>query len=212
MTTSSTEPSGVRGGTRQRILDAARVLFSKGGYLSVSMNDIAKYVGITKAAIYHYFEGKDAIHEAVLDDVLSRLRAQVADALAQETAEGRLRRFIRNYLQFGMLENNLVNTIVAEFPPDGSAIRQRVTHFREELADQVQPIIEQNLSDETFKRAGDGRFVTSLFMSMMDGLLLECSLFNRATDTARVADYVVGALNPGNSTNKTGATSCKTPC
>jgi len=185
---------GVHRDTRQRILDTARRLFSDSGYLGVSMNDIARHLGITKAALYHHFKGKAAIYAAVLDDVFSGLRAQVADAVEQETAEGRLRRLIKNYLEFGLREKSLITIIVTKLPPDEPTIRQRVVHFREELADQVQPIVEQNLAKDGLARVGETRFVTSLLMWMMDGLLLECSLFEKMVDTAKVADHILGIL------------------
>lgn len=180
--------------TRQRILDTARRLFSDDGYLGVSMNDIARHLGITKAALYHHFKGKAAIYGAVLDDVFAGLRVKVAEALEQETAEGRLRRLIGNYIEFGLREKGLVNIIVTKLPPDAPAIRERVVHFREELAHQVQPIMEQNLANGDFGQAGDARFLTSVLMWMMDGLLMECSLFDRVVDAAKIADHILAVL------------------
>jgi AcrR family transcriptional regulator len=186
--------AGAHKDTRQRILDVARALFSEGGYLGVSMSEIAKCVGVTKGALYHHFEGKDAIYGAVLEDVFSRLSSQIADALEQKTAETRLRRLIDNYLRFGMHENNLINTIVTDLPPGDPVIRRRVVHFRQEVADQVQPIVEQNMAEAVVARVGDIRFATSLLMSMMDGLLLECSLFDTVPDTSKIADYLVAII------------------
>lgn len=179
----------VRGDTRRRILNTARRLFSDSGYLGVSMNDIAKHLGITKAALYHHFTGKASIYGAVLEEAFSGLSAQIANALEQETAEGRLRRLITNYLQFGIRERNLVNAIVTKLPSDASDTRVRVARFREELADQVQSIIEQNLV-----QVGDSRLVASLLMCMMDGLLLESSLFDKVVDASKVADEIMAIL------------------
>jgi len=184
----------VHADTRQRILDTARRLFSDDGYLGVSMNDIARHLGITKAALYHHFKGKAAIYGAVLDDAFSGLRAQVAEALEQKSAEGRLRRLIGNYIEFGLREKSLVNIVVTKLPPDEPAIRERVVRFREELADQVRPIVEQNLVKGDFAQAGDARFMTSLLMWMMDGLLMECSLFDRVVDAAKIADHILAVL------------------
>lgn len=53
--------------TKQRILDTAANLFSSYGFGGTSIDDILTAVGITKGAFYHYFKGKDALCEAVLD-------------------------------------------------------------------------------------------------------------------------------------------------
>ena len=47
--------------TRERILETALELFAKKGYLGTSMSDIAAQLGITKAALYKHYAGKQAI-------------------------------------------------------------------------------------------------------------------------------------------------------
>ncbi|NOJ41319.1 TetR/AcrR family transcriptional regulator [Bradyrhizobium australiense] len=61
--------------TRQRILDAAYVLFRRRGYSRVSMDEIASAAAITKRTLYNHFESKDQLLAAVL-------KAQHALALA----------------------------------------------------------------------------------------------------------------------------------
>lgn len=64
--------------TRDRILDAALSLFAEKGYEATSMREIAEQLGITKAALYYHFDGKDAIVLALLADI----ETQVADLVA----------------------------------------------------------------------------------------------------------------------------------
>jgi AcrR family transcriptional regulator len=47
--------------TRERILDVAQELFTRQGYDKTSLRDIAARLGITKAALYYYFERKEDI-------------------------------------------------------------------------------------------------------------------------------------------------------
>jgi AcrR family transcriptional regulator len=60
---SSTRPPGAE--TRQRILVAAVELFSASGYAGTSIRDIADALGMTKAALYYHFAGKEEILQAV---------------------------------------------------------------------------------------------------------------------------------------------------
>jgi AcrR family transcriptional regulator len=53
--------------TRQRILDAAYVLFRRKGYARVSMDAIAAATTVTKRTIYYHFTSKDALLAAVLE-------------------------------------------------------------------------------------------------------------------------------------------------
>jgi AcrR family transcriptional regulator len=47
--------------TRQRILDVALDLFIAQGFDGTSLREIAEKLGVTKAALYYYFESKDDI-------------------------------------------------------------------------------------------------------------------------------------------------------
>jgi AcrR family transcriptional regulator len=66
----------------QEIITAARQLFSQKGYQATSIDEIARAVGVTKGSIYHHFENKEAILEAVAD----ALSAAVIDIVHQAAA------------------------------------------------------------------------------------------------------------------------------
>jgi TetR/AcrR family transcriptional regulator, biofilm operon repressor len=52
--------------TRQAILDAALALFAEKGYFGTSLRDVARAVGVRESALYNYFDGKEALFEALL--------------------------------------------------------------------------------------------------------------------------------------------------
>ena len=52
--------------TKQRILEKALELFSAKGYDSVSVDEIAKAVGIRAPSLYNHFPGKQAIFDAIV--------------------------------------------------------------------------------------------------------------------------------------------------
>ena len=56
--------------TKQRIRQAAHNLVMQYGIRSVSMDDIAAHLGMSKKTIYQYFKDKDELVEAVVDDII----------------------------------------------------------------------------------------------------------------------------------------------
>ncbi|WP_297610115.1 TetR/AcrR family transcriptional regulator [uncultured Sutterella sp.] len=56
-----------QGDSREAILNAAETRFAAAGIDGVSMREIAEDVGITKAALYYHFPGKDALWLAVCE-------------------------------------------------------------------------------------------------------------------------------------------------
>ena len=73
-------------GTKERILETALELFAQNGYLGTSMNDIAARLGITKAALYKHYAGKQEILKRIVErmDQMDKERAEAYEML--ETA------------------------------------------------------------------------------------------------------------------------------
>jgi AcrR family transcriptional regulator len=126
---------GVR--TRRAILDAAVDVFHGKGPNGASVDDIAEAAGISRAALYQYFESKDELF-------LELLRAAAADLLAvirrppelAPTAEGydSLYRWVAGLARAqGRYKTMYLQTTVVDSPP--SAVRQvSVAHTVEYLS------------------------------------------------------------------------------
>lgn len=61
----------IRQQTRQQIVDSAFELFANEGYSKTSIAAVAKKAEISKGLIYHYFESKKAILEAIFDQLVA---------------------------------------------------------------------------------------------------------------------------------------------
>ena len=62
----------VRGNTKQEILEVALDLFSVQGFEATSVSQIADAVGIRKASLYSHFQNKQAILDALVNEVLGQ--------------------------------------------------------------------------------------------------------------------------------------------
>jgi AcrR family transcriptional regulator len=65
--------------TRQRIVDAAYLLFYKTGVMRTSIDAIAMAAGITKRTLYQHFDSKAALIDAVLADQHSLMLARIQE-------------------------------------------------------------------------------------------------------------------------------------
>jgi AcrR family transcriptional regulator len=92
-------------GLREEILDAARTLFVKEGYESVSIRKIADKIEYAPGTIYLYFHDKAEILDRICEETFAKLLRKM-DAIEHDTAAplDKLRRGLRTYIQFG-LEN-----------------------------------------------------------------------------------------------------------
>ena len=89
--------------TRARLLDAGRRLFGERGYEATSIGAILGEAGVAKGALYHHFEDKQQLFDAVLDRTLAEIAGEVAEsARAGEDGLARLRTGCRKWLELAL--------------------------------------------------------------------------------------------------------------
>ena len=74
----------VRVETRRRILEAARETFSARGYHATSVADVVRASGLSKGGFYFYFPSKEAVFEALYDELADELYERVLAAASVE--------------------------------------------------------------------------------------------------------------------------------
>ena len=62
--------------TRHRILDEALTLFSEKGFANVFVSEIAERVGIKAPSLYKHYKSKQAIFDAIIDEMNHRFEQQ----------------------------------------------------------------------------------------------------------------------------------------
>jgi TetR/AcrR family acrAB operon transcriptional repressor len=76
---------------RNRILDAAMLVFRRHGFRRSSIEQAAEAAGLTRQALYHHFKSKEALFRAVIERLHENaLAAEIAAANATEKAGGGL--------------------------------------------------------------------------------------------------------------------------
>jgi len=88
---------------RQQILGAARELFAKEGYESVSMRRVAEKIEYSPTTIYLYFRDKEELVMAICEDMFQLLTKKLERALAgQSDPVVRIKAGLKAYVEFGL--------------------------------------------------------------------------------------------------------------
>ena len=81
----------MKASTRQRIRDAAMVLFAEKGYAATPTREICKRAGITKPVLYYHFKSKENLYrEIILEACAEMQQSLTAASYRGATAEERL--------------------------------------------------------------------------------------------------------------------------
>ena len=85
---SPTPRRGRPGYDRQTLLAECVELFNRHGYEATSMGMLAQHLGISKSAIYHHVESKEAILDHAVTEALDALEACLDDVVASGADAG----------------------------------------------------------------------------------------------------------------------------
>src|SRR4029450_6024259 len=66
--------------TRRGLVGVATRLFVQSGYKGTSIEAVLREADISRGALYHHFDGKEALFEAVLDQVEAYIAEKLAGA------------------------------------------------------------------------------------------------------------------------------------
>ena len=86
--------------TKARIIDSARTLFAEQGYQKTTILDISKQAGLSEAALYEYFQGKEDLLLTIPDLWVAELLKDIDEQLfGVKGAVNRLRKYLWWYLR-----------------------------------------------------------------------------------------------------------------
>jgi len=101
--------------TKEKIIEAARKLFSEKGFEGVSMEDIAQASGVRKSLIYYYFPSKEVLFEEVWIKVIDELENEVFSDVENEGSIVKIiKKVIKRYVEFVMNKEELSKLIARE--------------------------------------------------------------------------------------------------
>ncbi|MBI5968868.1 MAG: TetR/AcrR family transcriptional regulator [Deltaproteobacteria bacterium] len=83
MATAGIKTAAAEGSVRQRLLEGAAELFTQKGYAATTVREIVASAGVTKPALYYYFQSKEGIYLELMREAFAKLDA-LLDASLEE--------------------------------------------------------------------------------------------------------------------------------
>ncbi|MEK5105770.1 TetR/AcrR family transcriptional regulator [Cytobacillus sp. FSL K6-0129] len=74
-------PAGQGEVTRKKIIDNATILFEQKGYTSTSIEDIRKFIGISKGNIYTHFSSKEELYFQALEESFKQWKVDILEEI-----------------------------------------------------------------------------------------------------------------------------------
>ena len=134
---------------RERILEAARKLVSKGGLLKAPMDMVAAEAGLSTGALYRYFPSKADLFVDVLHVAVDR-EIDILDQIVEGpgTARERLKEAVASFVLRALRGPNLAYAFIAE-PTDADVNAARIL-CRKQFGEVFKRIIRSGIQNSEF--------------------------------------------------------------
>lgn len=153
---------------RQEWLEQLIPFFMQNGFYRIKMEDVTRYLGVSKATLYDHFSSRDELFELVVDTVLDQV-GQNREVLSREDLSYQ-ERYV--YL-FGLIvqqingvSSRLLEDIKLYFP----ALWQRIEDFYESWQTDLEDFFKKGIEDGSFVKAHPAlmaRMITILLRELM---------------------------------------------
>ena len=169
MATASKSRLGTRGQpeqSRSAILQAAVREFAREGVAGARTDAIARSARVNKALLYYYFKDKEALYQAVLDDVFTGVRSAIHGALAQPLPpRERLMAYVRAHFDY-IASNPLFPRIVqAEFlraGRDSANLRRIAKQYFFPVFSEIAKLLQEGAAGGEFRSVNPLHFIPSM--------------------------------------------------
>jgi len=188
---------------RNQVLDQALVVFKKRGRTTMSFSAIAEELGVSHAAVLHYFKSLDEL----LVEVLRRADEQALAFVSERGAQT-----IREQLAFGAERNVEAEGLMALYSSMLSAaiepgndvsrefFTERFARGRRELADSI----EKGRREGKVPPGPDAHLIAALILAAFDGLQFQ-RLLDPSLDLAGTLDLLAPYIGDAEALESPGA-------
>jgi AcrR family transcriptional regulator len=159
---------------KTQILAAATKVFTERGFADARMDDIVSEAGLSKGALYWYFDSKDAIIISILDQIFDYETGHVRELLEREdSAKLKLEVFIETMVK-DLEKMKPLMPIFFDFwslSVRKKTINQAIKKYYQSFLDLIEPIIEDGIEQGEF-RPVDVKETAVAIGAMYEGTIL----------------------------------------
>jgi AcrR family transcriptional regulator len=176
------------------IIDVAARLFRERGFRATRLDDISDELGVTRAALYYYFDGKHDVLEEVCERAMRSTEKVLRDVEALEDPAERMRHFAQVYAR------NMTGDAARVFSRDNGELRapfQRALMGRMRAVNHgAEAILRYGIEQGRFRSDLDLRLTALGFLGMLNSL---AEWFRPARDGTldNVTDHLVDVFIDG---------------
>jgi TetR/AcrR family transcriptional regulator, transcriptional repressor of aconitase len=169
---------------RLELAQKAAHVFSKHGYTGLGMRTIAREIGVSKSALYHYFDSKEDLFAAATGEFL---RFDNIMEESEKLKNAPLRKRVDAFFQF-------IESLEESFPNELALL---VDYLRDKTPEEIRKDDNMLLSHKSYYQISEllvGKKHALPVLCLMEGMLLQRYLDGKKTNIKEIKKWVIEIL------------------
>jgi AcrR family transcriptional regulator len=154
---------------RKKIIKSALNTFYEKGYNDTKMDDIADNLGVSKGAIYQYFDSKDKLFIEAFDLYLEEKLAAITDYLKRTGIDGFTSDTFFDLSIANLQDSNTTVDLTAELP-NNEHLKSKVAQYYQEEIKTIENILKDFSNRGLIKSGVDSKILAFRLIGMLEGL------------------------------------------
>ena len=181
---------------KERIINAAFRVFIKKGYQEATMDDIAKEVGVSKAALYQYLKNKKEILNEIVHSYHTMFREVLCTALEKQGSQSLAEEGSHALLKKYRLHHEMLFEIIAIAAHD-EEIKQSLKCEYEKDVQLLKELLQNQMKKGKVTFKIDTGTIAQLFIALYVGMAMKVIMGDDSVEIHRTWSNAIGAmLNP----------------
>lgn len=187
---------------KEKILEAAAILFSRKSYHEVMVEDVAKHASIAKGTVYNYFDSKEEIYFSIMKNRMENLTVLLKKKIKTEMSSIKsLHSFIIYLYMFMMKYQNFFMMYQKESLKADNELCSELIKLENELKELLKGIINSGKAGSLFRNIEEG-FAADLILGSIYGAIYRGieNNFNEEqmiNDREKIFDFIFHGLFSG---------------
>jgi len=162
---------------RMLILSKTQELLQSKSFSDISLNNIAKYSGISKGTLYYYYKSKDDIIVEIYGQSIDSLWDEFIEWVTNKDKNTSLHRVAKFVIMKGTGSSSIRLNLISDAANGNNELKKRLLEKYNAFVDAFYNKLREDMTEE------DARFVSWLLVIVTDGVNVQKSLHNPKFDS-----------------------------
>ena len=184
--------------TRARVINETIDLILKTGFINTSLNDITKHTVVKKGNLYFHFPSKEALGEAILDEMMNRSTRYLKDGLQGKTPMEKIANYLDSvfarHKKMNFVGGWLIGNTAIEMGDTNTNFSAKITGLFSYWKETLAQILDEAKNTGELKNDLDSRVLAKHIIAIIEGGIMMAKASKNGDDLQDCLDSLRAML------------------